>query len=575
LSSVPRKAERRRRIITRALPVALIGVVSFVTGMLVGAGSAAEDTVRRFVDAWERDDFDSMHAELSEEAADRYPLNQFTALYEQAESTATLAAVDSGDPEASGSTVTVPVEVRTHAFGELGGSLAVPMSDDEIAWEPRLTFPGLAPGERLTRRVDLPRRAPILARGGVPLAEGSARTRSSPLGTAATNVTGELGVPKGEERDQLERRGFPGGALAGTSGLEAAFNTRLAGKPGGELLAASNDRPQDGRRVLATARPRDGKPVRTTIDPDLQEAAVTALGNEFGGVAVLDAKSGAVRGLAGIAFSSPQPPGSTFKVVTTTAALEAGVVTLKDSFPVQTSTVVGGREIANAHDEACGGTFSESFAHSCNTVFAPLGPEIGNQKLVETSERFGFNSPPALYDAEATAIVDPPPSTIPTNIGSDLDLGVSAIGQGEVLATPLELATISQTIANGGVRSPTPIVTDTELRPETQPVKVTSAEIAATVRDLMVGVVSGGTGTAAALPGIEVAGKTGTAELGPAPVAPDEGGEPEQQQDAWFTAFAPADNPQLAVAVLVANTTEDGGTVAAPIAREVLAAGLD
>jgi penicillin-binding protein A len=574
LSSVGRKAERRRRIITRGLPVALIGVVAFVMGVLVAGSSAAEETVRRFVDAWARDDFDSMHAELSEEAADRYPLRQFTALYEQAESTATLAAVDPGDPEASGSTVTVPVDVRTHSFGEVRGSLAVPMTDDEIAWEPRLTFPGLAPRERLTRRVDVPRRASILARGGVPLAEGSAATRSSPLGTAATNVTGELGVPKGDERDQLERRGFPPGSLAGTSGLEAAFNTRLAGQPGGELLAVPRDRQGTGRRVLASARPRDGKPVRTTIDPDLQEAAVSALGNEFGGVAVLDAKSGAVRGLAGIAFSSPQPPGSTFKVVTTTAALEAGVVTLKDSFPVQTSTVVGGREIANAHDEACGGTFSQSFAHSCNTVFAPLGPEIGNEKLVETSERFGFNSPPALYDAEATAIVDPPPSTIPTNIGTDLDLGVSAIGQGEVLATPLELATISQTIANGGVRSPTPIVTDPALRPEAKPVKVTSGEIAATVRDLMVGVVSSGTGTAAALPGVEVAGKTGTAELGPAPVSPDEGGEPEQQQDAWFTAFAPADNPQIAVAVLVANTTEDGGTVAAPIAREVLAAGI-
>jgi penicillin-binding protein A len=91
---------------------------------------------------------------------------------------------------------------------------------------------------------------------------------------------------------------------------------------------------------------------------------------------------------------------------------------------------------------------------------------------------------------------------------------------------------------------------------------------------LMVGVVEGGTGTAASLPGIEVAGKTGTAELGPAPVSPDEGGEPQQKQDAWFTAFAPARNPRLAVAVMIANTTEDGGTVAAPVAREVLAAGL-
>jgi peptidoglycan glycosyltransferase len=90
----------------------------------------------------------------------------------------------------------------------------------------------------------------------------------------------------------------------------------------------------------------------------------------------------------------------------------------------------------------------------------------------------------------------------------------------------------------------------------------------------MIGVVEDGTGTAAAIPGVEVAGKTGTAELGPAPVSPEGGDEQEPEQDAWFTAFAPAGNPKLAVAVLVASTTEDGGTVAAPIAREVLTAAL-
>ena len=151
---------------------------------------------------------------------------------------------------------------------------------------------------------------------------------------------------------------------------------------------------------------------------------------------------------------------------------------------------------------------------------------------------------------------------------------MSAIGQGEVLATPLEIASVSQTIAAGGVRSPTAIVTEPELGPDAEPVKVTSGQIASTVRDLMVGVFEGGTGTAAAMPGVEVAGKTGTAELGPTPVSPEEGGEQEQEQDAWFTAFAPVGNPKLAVAVLVASTTEDGGTVAAPIAREVLTAGL-
>jgi penicillin-binding protein A len=576
LSPISPQAQRRRRVVTRAVPVALVGIVSFVLGAMVGAGSASEDAARRFVDAWAREDFPAMHKELTQDASAQYPQARFSSIYADAEQIATLDVIDSGDPEGSSSssgqdTISVPVDVRTHAFGNVSGALEVPVADGEIAWEPHLVFPGLAPGEELDRNVEAPKRAPILAGDGTPLAQGPAASRSSPLGRAATNVTGELAVPKPKDAAELERLGFPPGAFAGTSGLEQAFNTRLAGQPGGELLAVSGDQGPDEGRLIAGSTPVDGEAVRTTIDPDLQEAAVAALGSAFGGVAVLDAKKGSVLGLAGIAFSSPQPPGSTFKLVTTVAALEEKVVSLDDTFPVETSTFVEGREISNAHDEPCGGTFEVSFARSCNTVFAPLGPEIGNDKLVSTTERFGFNSPPSLFSAEASAAVDLPESTIPRQVGDDLDLAVSAIGQGEVLATPLELASISQTIANGGVRSPTPIVAGRDLKADAVPVKVTSPQIASTVRDLMVGVVSAGTGSAAALPGIDVAGKTGTAELGPAPLSPDEG---EVEQDAWFTAFAPANDPELAVAVMVVNTTEDGGTVAAPIAREVLAAGV-
>ena len=134
--------------------------------------------------------------------------------------------------------------------------------------------------------------------------------------------------------------------------------------------------------MVATSKPVPGKPVHTTIDPDLQQAATAALGGAYGGVAVLDATNGSVLALAGIALSGPQPPGSTFKMITTTAALEAGVVKLTDQFPIQTSTVVDGREVANAHNEACGGSFVEAFAESCNSVFVPLGPKVGSERLV-------------------------------------------------------------------------------------------------------------------------------------------------------------------------------------------------
>src|SRR5204862_7524875 len=129
----------------------------------------------------------------------------------------------------------------------------------------------------------------------------------------------------------------------------------------------------------------------------------------------------------------------------------------------------------------------------------------------------------------------------------DVDLGVSAIGQGQVLATPLEMASVAQTIANGGTRDPNAIVSDPTLAPSQKPVRVTSSKTAATLQRLMLGVVRFGTGTAAAIPGVEVAGKTGTAELGPVAGAKN----PEQQRvDAWFTAFAPAPSPKLVVAVM-------------------------
>ncbi|MGH2980623.1 MAG: penicillin-binding transpeptidase domain-containing protein, partial [Solirubrobacterales bacterium] len=127
-----------------------------------------------------------------------------------------------------------------------------------------------------------------------------------------------------------------------------------------------------------------------------------------------------------------------------------------------------------------------------------------------------------------------------------------------------------------GIRQPTPIVSDPALQADAEPVRVTSAQVARQLRDLMIGVVADGTGIAAALPGIEVAGKTGTAELGPKPgaPAPPPGEDPEQAVDAWFIAFAPARKPRLAVAVLLIDADADGGEVAAPVAHDILATEL-
>jgi hypothetical protein len=581
LSPIRPEAERRRRLLTRGLPIAVLATAAFVAGVVAGSGDPELSAVRRFVHDWERQDFASMYGEVSSGAAKRYSLVEFTEAYNEAQQAATVTAVSAGEPEAEEGDerdlAVVDVSFQTNVFGELAGRLVLPLDGDSVAWSPSLVFPGLDRGQRLVRRPEVPERAPILARDGTPLAQGPATGRTSPLGGAAASVAGEISAPDPRRDRRLALRGFPPGTPSGASGLELAFDRRLAGRPGGQLVAISSRPGQaaGGGPVLATGEPAPGKAVHTTIDPTLQQAAVAALGGRYGGVAVLDARDGSVLALAGIAFSGPQPPGSTFKVITTTAALEAGVVDLSDQFPVQTSAVVGGREVANAHNESCGGSFVEAFAASCNSVFAPLGLEVGSEDLVQTAELYGFNSPPGLFEESALRALSVPESTIPASIADEVELGVSAIGQGRILATPLEMASVAQTVANGGVRSPTRVVTDRTLRGVAEPVRVTSEDVADTLTLLMVRVVTDGTGAAAALPGIQVAGKTGTAELGPKPLEPGPPGTPvEQNVDAWFTGFAPAGDPKLAAAAMVVNAEGDGGTVAAPIVREVLSAGL-
>jgi len=517
-----------------------------------------------------------MYRELNPASRHAIKINDFAIAYHEAEDEATLRSLDPsspGDPRRGGSATVVPVTVAAHTsdFGVVEDEVELPFEDGGIAWDPSLVFPGLRDGEHLESEIELAPRAPILAADGTPLAEGPAQARAHPLGSAAIDVTGEVGTAEAAEAGKLARQGLAPETPVGTSGLERAFNARLAGKPGGALLAASEA--GGSSRVLAKSEPRAGAPVKTTIDPDLQATAVAALAGRVGGIAVLDARNGDVRALAGEAFSAPQPPGSTFKMVTTTAALQKGVVSLDDEFEITNGANVGGRFIENANGEYCGGTFRQAFAESCNADFAPLGPKIGNDELVATAERFGFNSPPTLYAPRIVAEVEPAESTIPSEIGEEVDLGVSAIGQGEVLATPLEMASVAQAIGNGGVREPNSIVANHKLRPADEPVRAMSKKVAGELTELMVGVVTEGTGTAGAIPEAQVAGKTGTAELGPKP-GQESSPHPEQRKDAWFAAFAPAEKAKLAVGVLLVEAEAAGGEVAAPAAAEVLSAGL-
>ena len=535
--------------------------MSLLAGAFVGsaARSPSERVARDFTEAWERGDLRGMHQLLSASSRERYPIDRFRRAYRRAAATATMTAVEAGDPEAlSDGGVTVPVVFDTRVFGSLRGDLHVPVSEERVEWAPRLVFAELRAGERLTRLSVPPVRATLRSRDGKVIAEGPADGRTSPLVGIADSIGGRMEPEEtAAERRALYARGFPPDWPVGQSGLEEAFEGRLHGRPGGELVA--------GGRVLARARPRAARAIQTTIHTGLQEAAVIALAGRLGGVAAIDPRNGEIRALAGIAFSAPQPPGSTFKIVTTAAALEQRLVKPSTEYPVETHAIIDGVELQNANSESCGGTFRNSFAHSCNSVFAPLGLEIGAPALVDAAERFGWN-------AEAT-ILGEVPSTLPpaVEIQTPLELASTAIGQFETLATPLQMASVAQAIAARGVRYP-PTLSAGRRALGT---RVVSRRIARTIGSMMVDVVAYGTGTAAAIPGVRVAGKTGTAEL-------EDTRDPETGEtlppdptntDAWFTAYAPAQRPQIVVAVMLVRAGA-GGATAAPAARVVLDAAL-
>ncbi|MGZ6706886.1 MAG: penicillin-binding transpeptidase domain-containing protein [Solirubrobacteraceae bacterium] len=475
---------------------------------------------QRFLAAYARGDERAMFDELDVRSRAAYPYARFARSYRSAESAAGVTRITVGPATGpKGGAVSAPAVVRTRFFGTLRGTIAVPVHAEgdhaAIAWSPYLRLPGLRKGEQVVRRtLQVPTRATVFGADGLPMADNPSTTDIA-------------------------------------KGLDHVYDARLAGTPGAQL--------RFGDRVIARVKATRGRSVHATIRPGLQRAAAAALGSRLGGVAVVRPRDGSVLALAGLAVSAPQPPGSTFKIITLSGVLTAGIAKPSDSFPVRSAATLSGVLLRNASNEQCGGSLTSSFANSCNSVFAPLGAKLGAERLVRTAEAFGFNETPKVPAAK--------PSTIPqpSQLKDDLAVGASAIGQNRDLATPLGMAIVGATIAERG-RHPRPRIVRSE------PVRrnrAVSAKVAGEVRDMMLAVVRGGTGTAAALPGVQVAGKTGTAEL-----RPTAGGPPDPRNtDAWFVAFAPAYAPRVAVAVMLVGAGA-GGKAAAPIARQVLQAAL-
>ncbi|QFG67368.1 peptidoglycan D,D-transpeptidase FtsI family protein [Ornithinimicrobium pratense] len=386
------------------------------------------------------------------------------------------------------------------------------------------------------------------------------------------------------------------------AGLERTTNSLLAGTDDSLFYQRLAD--------VITGRPATGTNLELTIDPAVQQAAVDALGDRRGAAVALDPSTGAILAMVSRPAYDPNalsshnlaaveqayaeladdperplinraiggdlyPPGSVFKLVTAAAALES-----EDYEPDTelvgplTYTLPGtSTELPNFQGAACDPegrpTLAVSIQVSCNTSFAWLAGELGADALREQAEDFGFGQ-----------TLETPLPVTPSSYPAELDepqLALTGIGQHDVRVTPLQVAMMAAGIANDGVvMTPYLIETlrgaDLEVVDQTSPRTLSRAVSQSTAQELtemMTMVVQRGSGQLAQVPGVEVAGKTGTAEFG------SQGGA-----HAWFTGFAPADDPQIAVAVIVESASdnwvgETGGVVAAPVARAMLQAGVD
>ena len=375
-----------------------------------------------------------------------------------------------------------------------------------------------------------------------------------------------------------------------------------------DILAGTDDALFARRLIdLVAGRPPEGGSVRLTLLPEAQRAAFDGLRGRVGAVVAIDPRTGAVLAMASRPSFDPNPlanpdaevqeeawtaletdpqepalnraiartypPGSVFKLVTAAAALESGdytpetVVPGPAELPLQGSSAV----ISNQSGGACGPddqtTLTDALRISCNTAFAAIGVSLGDDALRTQAEAFGYNAQPLPEYNAATSV-------FPENL-DPAQTAQAAIGQFDVRATALQTAMVSAAIANDGTLM-TPYLIAEALAPDLAPVRVTEpteqsqAVSRLTARELtamMVDVVDTGTGTNAAIPGVSVAGKTGTAERGE-----------DDLPIAWFTSFAPAENPQVAVAVVIEDAGEEsdisGGRLAAPVARDVMQAVL-
>jgi len=355
--------------------------------------------------------------------------------------------------------------------------------------------------------------------------------------------------------DQLDRLGFPYGPtdMVGQTGIELEYESQLAGRPRTAIVQVNKfGRIVENLFVIDAGPPED---VHTTIDIDVQTAIEQALRDTVfpTAVVVIESETGQVRGVATRPLSrgfdrallGTYPPGSTFKVVTATGLLENGFTTATE-VECPPGVTLGGRSIRNASELDLGTiSLSEAFSASCNTAFAAAAVDtLSATTLEDVAATYGFGTLPDLGVPSAAGSFPRP--------GDIAELAMASIGQGRVLASPVHMASVAGAVAAGVWRPPTVISEATRAEgTELERAAVSSLE------DMMLSVVTSGTGTNAGVAGVDVRGKTGSAEFGSGD-APD--------SHAWFIGYW----DDLAIAVIVEGGGS-GGAIAAPIAQTIIA----
>jgi peptidoglycan glycosyltransferase len=427
-----------------------------------------------------------------------------------------------------------------------------------------------------------------------PLIEAQKVPRGLILARDGTVLARSRGSGRGDNR--VFTRFYPTGPLfshavgysfieRGRAGIEQSYDDDLAG------------REDEFQTVLSGLenRKREGADVVTNLDPDGQRTAISALAGRPGSIVAIEPQTGKVRVMVSIpdysandipnrfsqlnhAEGSPllnrstqarYQPGSTFKVVTAAAALDSGQFTPQSVVDGSSPKTIGGVPLSNSGGESFGPiSLTDALTNSVNTVWGQVGEKLGKRTMYKYMQRFGFNSKPPLdyprQQMDASGVYSG--GRLLTESDA-VDIGRVAIGQERLQVTPVQMAMVASAVAAGG-RLFKPRFVDRIVRkdgrvkrriePDLQS-QVMSKKAADELTQMMGRVVEEGTGTAAALSGIKVAGKTGTAEVA--------NGTANQ---AWFIAFAPLDHPRMAIAVTVERTSGQGGTVAAPLAKQVL-----